>query len=89
MIMSKAAMKNTIKAILQSELGKAEGNTGAANAQIETISTAISEAVAAYVTQELTVLKTFLVTPGAFTGAGTGVVVVTAPGIAPYIPGIP
>jgi len=87
--MSKAAMKNTIKAILQSELGKAEGNAGVANAQIETISTAISEAVAAYVTQELTVLKTFLVTPGTFTGAGTGVVVVTAPGIAPYTPGIP
>jgi hypothetical protein len=87
--MSKAAMKNTIKSILQSELGKAEGNTGAANAQIETISTAISEAVSAYVTQELIALKTVLVTPGAFTGAGTGVVVVTAPGIAPYTPGIP
>jgi len=87
--MSKAAMKNTIKAILQSELGKAEGNTGAGNAQIDMISTAISEAVASYVINELTILKTFLVTPGAFTGAGTGVVVVTAPGIAPYTPGIP
>jgi len=85
--MSKSAMKGAIEAALRSELGS--GDLGDANGQISRLADAISNAVYSHITEELNTLRVVLSTPGTFVGAGTGVVTVTAPGMAAWNPGIP
>jgi hypothetical protein len=82
--MSKVALNRAIVAAFQSQ-----ANATDQNAAYDAIAAQISNAVEAYVKEELNALKIVLSTPGTFTGAGTGVVTVTAPGLAGYTPGIP
>jgi hypothetical protein len=82
--MSKVALNQAIVAAFQSQ-----ANATDQNAAYDAIAAQISNAVEAYVKEELNALKIILSTPGTFTGAGTGVVTVTAPGLAGYTPGIP
>ena len=88
--MSQNAMRTAIENALRAELAT-DGDTGSANAQISRLADAIATAVATHVTAELNVLRTLLLTPGAFT-------VVVPPGtpspttpaaISAYNPGIP
>ena len=57
-----------------------------ASAVRDQLANEIATAVDAYVTAKLALLKTALVTPGAYVGAGTGAVTVTATGLAGYNP---
>jgi hypothetical protein len=82
--MSKVALNQAIVAAFQSQ-----ANATDQNAAYDAIAAQISNAVETYVKEELNALKIVLSTPGTFTGAGTGVVTVTAPGLAGYTPGIP
>jgi len=86
--MSKIALNQAIVAAFQNQANATDQNA-AQNAAYAGIATDISNAVEAYVKEELNALKIVLSTPGTFTGAGTGVVTVTAPGLAGYTPGIP
>jgi DNA-binding protein YbaB len=60
----------------------------AASALREQTAREISQAVEEYVEAKLQKLKLVLTTPGVFIGAGTGVVTVTAPGLAAYNPSL-
>jgi hypothetical protein len=82
--MSKQALNQAIVNAFQSQI-----NATDQNAAYQAIANQISNAVESYVQQELNALKIILVAPGTFVGAGTGTVVVTAPGLAGYSPGIP
>ena len=59
-----------------------------ANALREQTAREIAQAVEEYVEAKLTKLKIVLTTPGVFVGAGTGVVTITAPGLAAYNPSL-
>lgn len=83
--MSRQVMEETIKNALRAELKS--GDVGDSEAQINRLASAISSAVYTHVTQELNTLKIVLSTPGTFVGAGVGTVVVTAPGMAAWLPG--
>ena len=84
--MSKRALKNQIKAAFLSEV---RGNGEDPQAQIDRLADKITDAVYAHIVDELTRLKVQLNQPGAFTGSGTGTVVVSPGTIATYTPGVP
>ena len=86
--MSKIALNQAIVAAFQNQVPP-DNQNAAQNAAYAGIATDIINAVEAYVKEELNALKIVLSTPGTFTGAGTGVVTVTAPGLAGYTPGSP
>jgi hypothetical protein len=60
----------------------------AASALREQTAREISQAVEEYVEAKLAKLKIALSAPGVFVGAGTGVVTITAPGLAAYNPAL-
>lgn len=82
--MSKEQLKQQIKQVFAAEK---DGNGENPDAQIDRIANGIANAVDAYVVSELNRLKIFLITPGAYTGTGTGVVTINAAGINGYTPG--
>lgn len=84
--MSKTALQQQIKAAFVSLQGSTATNPEDA---YNRISTDITNAVDTYVKEEFEKLKTALMIPGAFTGTGTGTVVVSPGTIAAYEPGIP
>lgn len=82
--MSREQLKQQIKQVFAAEKN---GTGDDPDAQIDRIANGIANAVDAYMIEELNRLRAFLVSPGAYTGSGTGVVTVTAAGIAAYNPG--
>ncbi len=84
--MSKEALKNQIKSAFLSEV---HGNGEDPQAQIDRLAQKIADAVYAHIVDELTRLKVQLNQPGAFTGTGTGTVVISPGTITTYTPGIP
>jgi len=83
MSLEKETLKTTIKnALTMSGVNDA---TSAARLRDE-LATKIADAVEVYTNAKLNALKTALITPGAFVGAGTGTIVITASGISNYHP---
>ena len=84
--MSKQALQQEIKQAFVSLQGSTATNPDQA---YNVISQRSADAVDEYVKAEFEKLKAALVLPGAFTGAGTGTVVVSPGSITTYEPGIP